>query len=415
MEHFITEIRIDELRHLSNIVISLNQDRRQHLIITGKNGSGKTSLLLEIQKYLQAINDGKLNLLRNEYIKWTLQAEKSLINAKTEAEKFEAEKNYNLNISRVKRYKDGVEPFFNNPEDLDFLYQQGNFITAFFSANRKTQIVRGNGVEDIKLSNFYSINSEPGELLHKYMVHLKTQQSYARNEGDMINVNRIQKWFDRFVEALRVLLDDDSISLEYDYKEYDFKICEDGREPFGFDQLSDGYSSVIHIVSDLILRMDRNWLLGDGLSEYDVEGVVLIDELETHLHIELQRKIMPFLVKFFPRIQFIITTHSPYILNSISNAKAYDLERCVELEDLSVYSSDGLAEGYFGAEEYADELKEKIEKYKNLTEINNPTEEQRAERAKLRIELKNIPRGLSREARDKSDKHKEILKNKNTL
>lgn len=415
MEHFITEIRIDELRHLSNIVISLNQDRRQHLIITGKNGSGKTSLLLAIQKYLQAINDGKLNLLRNEYIKWTLQAEKSLINAKTEAEKFEAEKNYNRNLSWVKRYKDGVEPFFNNPEDLDFLYQQGNFITAFFSANRKTQIVRGNGVEDIKLSNFYSINSEPGELLHKYMVHLKTQQSYARNEGDMINVNRIQKWFDRFVEALRVLLDDDSISLEYDYKEYDFKICEDGREPFGFDQLSDGYSSVIHIVSDLILRMDRNWLLGDGLSEYDVEGVVLIDELETHLHIELQRKIMPFLVKFFPRIQFIITTHSPYILNSISNAKAYDLERCVELEDLSVYSSDGLAEGYFGAEEYADELKEKIEKYKNLTEINNPTEEQRAERAKLRIDLKNIPRGLSREARDKSDKHKEILKNKNTL
>ena len=57
MEHYITEIAIKELRHLSNIVVSLNPEKRQHLIITGKNGSGKTSLLLALQKYLSAINE----------------------------------------------------------------------------------------------------------------------------------------------------------------------------------------------------------------------------------------------------------------------------------------------------------------------------------------------------------------------
>ena len=60
MEHFITEIKIDNLRHLSDIVIPLNAEKRQHLMITGKNGTVKTSLLLALQKYLQAINDGKL-------------------------------------------------------------------------------------------------------------------------------------------------------------------------------------------------------------------------------------------------------------------------------------------------------------------------------------------------------------------
>lgn len=401
MQHYITEIRIDRLRHLSDIVISLNPDSRQHLIITGKNGSGKTSLLLAIQKYLQAVNDGKLIELYDQYIPWLSEAEKELEQAKTESEIYESQRNYQDELSRVKQYKNGVEPIISNYRDLDALYVQGKFITAFFPANRTFQIVRGDGAENVKLDKSYRINSEPGTLLHKYMVHLKTQQSYARNEGDMANVERIQKWFDRFEEALRILLDDKSISLEYNYKEYDFRIQEEGRNPFGLDELSDGYSSVVYIMADLILRMDQNWLLGDGLSKYDTEGIVLIDELETHLHIDLQKKIMPFLVTFFPNIQFIVTTHSPYILNSISNAKAYDLERCVELEDLSVYSADGLAEGYFGADEYSDELKEKIERYKYLTEKNELAEEERAERAKLRCELKNIPQGLSQEARDK--------------
>ena len=49
------------------------------------------------------------------------------------------------------------------------------------------------------------------------------------------------------------------------------------------------------------------------------------------------------LCEVFPRVQFIATTHSPYILNSIANAKAYDLENCVELENPSRYSSEGLA------------------------------------------------------------------------
>ena len=61
MEHYITEIRIERLRHLSDIIISLNAEQRQHLIVTGKNGSGKTSLLMALEKYLQAINEKQFN------------------------------------------------------------------------------------------------------------------------------------------------------------------------------------------------------------------------------------------------------------------------------------------------------------------------------------------------------------------
>ena len=375
MEHYITEIRIETLRHLSNIVISLNPKQRQNLILTGKNGSGKTSLLVALQKYLQAINDKRYKDLIENYIPRLPAIKECLIN----------------------QYADGVRVLFNDSEHLEALYEQGNFITAYFPANRKTQFMKSQGVEDIKLDVSYRVSSEPGQLLLKYLIHLKTQQAYARNEGDIAVVDRIQQWFDRFTGALRILLDNDTIELQYDYKEYNFKIHQAGRNPFGLEELSDGYSSVIQIVSDLILRMDKNWLLGDEISQYDTEGIVLIDEIETHLHIGLQKKIMPFLTQFFPKIQFIVTTHSPYILNSLSNAKVYDLENGMELEDLSAYSSDELAEGYFGADEYSEQIKEKIKRYQALREKPDLTEEEHTQRALLRSKLRNIPKGLSKE------------------
>ena len=400
-EYFISEIDIEKLYHLSDIKIKLDSNKRQHLLLTGKNGSGITSLLLEIEKFLRAINDEKLSQVFDQYPTWINEAKKKVLSASSDSEKYAADKDLKQCLGFLKKYSDGVQINLNQYEGLEMMYHNGKFITAYFPSERKAQFMRPNGVENITLENTYGIDESAGDILLKYMVHLKTQQAYARNEGDQTTANQIQKWFDRFDSALQILLDEESIHIEYDYKKYDFKIRQNGREPFSFNELSDGYSSVIYIVSDLILRMDKNWLLEDKISEYDYQGIVLIDELETHLHIELQKKIFPFLTKFFPKIQFIVTTHSPYILNSISNAKAYDLERQVELDNLSGFSSDDLAEGYFEADAYSDELKNSLNRYEELCLRNDLTEDERAERAEIRIKFKNISTELSGVAKER--------------
>jgi len=400
-EYFISEIDIEKLYHLSDIKIKLDSNKRQHLLLTGKNGSGKTSLLLEIEKFLRAINDEKLSQVFDQYPTWINEAKKKVLFASSDSEKYAADKDLKQCLGFLKKYSDGVQINLNQYEGLEMMYHNGKFITAYFPSERKAQFMRPNGVENITLENTYGIDESAGDILLKYMVHLKTQQAYARNEGDQTTANQIQKWFDRFDSALQILLDEESIHIEYDYKKYDFKIRQNGREPFSFNELSDGYSSVIYIVSDLILRMDKNWLLEDKISEYDYQGIVLIDELETHLHIELQKKIFPFLTKFFPKIQFIVTTHSPYILNSISNAKAYDLERQVELDNLSGFSSDDLAEGYFEADAYSDELKNSLNRYEELCFRKDLTEDERAERAEIRIRFKNISSELSGAAKER--------------
>lgn len=351
MNHYIKEIYIKKLRHLSDIKIELNNEHMQHLLLTGKNGSGKTSLLIALAE--------KLNNICND-----------------------------IDEKEVSDIQNGIEVSFNNKNTLNEVFQNGSFITAFFMADRKTEIEQPTGVQDIKLRKIYDIDDNPGQILLKYMVHLKTQQAYAKNESDSKTVKRIADWFEHFENALRVLLDDASISLEYDYKNYDFRIHQKGRNAFNFNELSDGYSSVIYIVSDLMLRMDRNWLLKDTLCVYDEEGIVLIDELETHLHIELQKKILPFLTSFFPNIQFIITTHSPYILNSIDNAMAFDMEHHVELDNLTGFSTDDLAEAYFDVDSYSEQLKRRMDKYHLLLMQKVLNDEEKAERAKLRYELK---------------------------
>lgn len=407
MEHFITSIRINEVRHLKNIDIKLNPEKRQHLILTGKNGSGKTSVLRAMKSYLQAINDGKLNNLNGIYREWVQNSLQQYENAKTADERYKYKKELEQNQGFIKKYDKGVEVFFASMSDIVSLYASGEFITAYFAADRNSKIQRVHGAEDVKLASSYSLNSDPAEILLKYMVHLKTQQAYARNEHDESTAKKIDAWFTRFENAFKVLLCNDSIRLIYDYKNYNFLIEQAGRNPYSFDELSDGYSAIIGIVADLILRMDRNWLLKGELSQYDVEGVVLIDELETHLHVELQRKILPFLTEFFPRVQFIITTHSAYILNSISNACIYDLEKQVQFADLSSYSADEIAEGYFDAQNYSATMQDKILRYQHLVKQEELSDSEKAERAQLRIELKTANKLLEEDISDEFNRIEE--------
>ena len=58
---------------------------------------------------------------------------------------------------------------------------------------------------------------------------------------------------------------------------------------------------------------------------YNPCGIVLIDEPETHLHLELQEQVLPLLTSRFPNIQFIVATHSPAVIASIKNATIFDL------------------------------------------------------------------------------------------
>lgn len=352
MSHFITNINIKKVRHLQNIEILISMNEKKHLILTGKNGSGKTSVLKAIARYLESVQNRDVAKMKN-YSAELQRLEKELLKDPTD---YDAIMEHKRLQDDYNYYCSELQLDINDEVNLENLYDQGKFILAYFDAKRNPSIEIPNSVPKIQLNTCYKINENIGNVFLKYLVYLKTQQSFARNENDEQIVDKIEKWFINFENALKNLFEDESIKLIFEYKDLNFKIRQNNREDYGFDVLSDGYSAVLDIVMNLILRMED-----EKKTSYDLEGIVIIDEVETHLHIELQKKIMPFSTSFFPNIQFIVSTHSPFVLNSIDNSAIYDLEKNLRVENLSGYAYDGIVESYFDIDKYSSTIKEKMD------------------------------------------------------
>ncbi|MBK7758735.1 MAG: AAA family ATPase [Deltaproteobacteria bacterium] len=89
------------------------------------------------------------------------------------------------------------------------------------------------------------------------------------------------------------------------------------------EQVSDGYRTVTALVVDLLRRLHESYgglgLRDDrGAVVCDLPGVVLIDEVDAHMHVVWQQNIGAWLTRHFPAIQFLVTTHSPFICQSAS-------------------------------------------------------------------------------------------------
>lgn len=83
------------------------------------------------------------------------------------------------------------------------------------------------------------------------------------------------------------------------------------------NQLSDGYKCTISLIADIAYRMAiLNPQLLDVVLE-ETEGIVLIDEIDLHLHPVWQQRIIGDLLEIFPKVQFIVSTHAPAVINSV--------------------------------------------------------------------------------------------------
>lgn len=108
-------------------------------------------------------------------------------------------------------------------------------------------------------------------------------------------------------------------SIKYGELEIQTILLNDTVEYLPLHLLSDGIRTILNLVADIAYRMA---VLNPGLLQDILQktpGIVLIDEIDMHLHPAWQRRILGDLCRLFPQVQFIVTTHAPSVLVNVPN------------------------------------------------------------------------------------------------
>ena len=373
-DFYIKEIHVVKVRNIKNLDIKLSDTERKHLILTGKNGSGKTSLL-EAMRGLFGYFYRNLSSDTDIDSSW---------------ETPESARDYLFHI-RV-----DFSGITNNYEAFKYLW-------AYIGANkgRIPDLRPPKQVEKApSLSVVERFDSMVNERAMHYMNSLKLRAAYPKSAEEK---ETIERWFDNLQTALAEIYDNEKLSLSYDAEHLDFQILIPGFEPFSLNNMADGYSAFVSILFEIILRINDS----NAVVDYNRQGVVLIDEIETHLHVELQKRVLPFLTKMFPNVQFIVATHSPFVITSLDNAVVFDLEKAVALQDLgqdtdgarldskdsplTSYSYEDIVEGFYDISGYSATFEREFNRYKQLCRSSHLTDEENEERIKLKSKMSLIP------------------------
>jgi predicted ATP-binding protein involved in virulence len=375
-EYYIKKIHIGQVRHLKDVDIPICEDKCRHLILTGRNGSGKTSLLEAMREYFELLykicdKSNKINSVYKIPQNLLLLSDASLAQQD--------------NILR-----NTIHLNFNVKEEEQLeVFNQHDIVIAFFQDARDFSSPQPKKIEKVKLKDRYLISDRPRELFVKYLLDMKMTEALSKNNSHPDKALLIGEWFDKLEKLLQRLFSDNELKLIFDEDTFEFKIKEPGGKLFDFNTMSAGYAAAFDIIVDLMMRMEKN---SNRSFHYDMPGIVLIDEIETHLHLELQKLILPMLTELFPNIQFIVSTHSPFVINSIENATIFDLEKKTLVSNgLGNIPYEGVIDGYFNVDRLSAELRSKFDEYKTLCKKKKLTDLDFAKAAALEAYLDEVP------------------------
>jgi predicted ATPase len=259
------------------------------IFLTGENGYGKTSILQALVITLLGKNEDDGELLDKQ----------KLLNSFLGGHKRESlnQQQYFTNI-------------FNVPNNTGIFHKDFHF--AAYGA------VRVNKSADRK-SKTYSMFHSDGTLLD-------IEAKFREWEGSILS--------DIYLKVKKILLKllspyIDNIKVEIDKKKSLKTVKYHEKESksdvwLEYDQLASGYKSIIATFGDMIIRLTES--IGAGVDE--LYGIVLIDEFDLHLHPRWQKELVERLTKVFPKIQFIVSTHSPIpILGAPENSIIINVDR----------------------------------------------------------------------------------------
>jgi predicted ATP-binding protein involved in virulence len=353
---YITSIHVNDCYTYQDFTIDLLPNQPfSHLILTGKNGSGKSTVL-------KALNVNVENLIRvgKDY------------NVKENNLEFygvgSVLKKITMSVKTRLELSSKVKIAFNTTENAIFPDAKQFVIYSYLLPNRSSKVDEvNNPTKDDEFEKQLKDFNSPDFFIQRFkqfLVNKKVNQAFAQLDNNEVEIAQTNAFFRKMEEIFGRIFEDNFLKLVFDKDAYEFFIkLGDGRE-LTFNVLPDGFSAFLSILMDLFVRLEliRKFV---GNHSYDPCGIVLIDEPETHLHLSLQYQVLPILTSLFPNVQFIVATHSPAVISSIKQVTIFDLTTKETLSDAAVGKSfSELMVSHFGLDnefsDFADTLFDKF-------------------------------------------------------
>jgi predicted ATP-binding protein involved in virulence len=365
-------MRIEEL-HLKNFrgfeQLDLKFPSSNLAVFIGVNGSGKSSILDGIAIHLAqfiytlykpsgllsalVITDDDININSSQtenVIQLSNKLDKNLV---LEIKKNRDRSRFQLNKDDINRYKhdllQSLEDDSNSSLPLLVYYQTKRIVVDSISRNytlqgsseneeHKLSIRKSNQIEAYKTSFSNYINN-----FREFFDWFKEEEEYEnevrlREDNNFKNPNLeiVRKALEKFLQGFPNTEFSDlhvvrvSSSREGGIRRLikpSLVIKKNGKD-FKLEQLSDGEKTLLMLVVDIARRLA---ILNPGITDASEllekgKGIVLIDEVDLHLHPQWQRIVLPSFTRTFPNCQFIVTTHSPQVLSGVDRENVFILE-----------------------------------------------------------------------------------------
>ena len=230
-----------------------------------------------------------------------------------------------------------------DPDNIKIL---GNSHSRFIeSITRTMSYINGTGLEHEEVANWF---------VSRLIINPNFVIAEQNKSNEVVSVLKL---IERLEPSLKLVVpnEDGGNSLSMMYHEGQLLI---NGTPL--DKLSTGFISIVKIFQEIVAGYG-GWANQDDLSQ--VDGIVFIDEIEPHLHISWQTKIIKLLKEFFSKTTFYITTHSPLVLAGLKDGEAYELYqddkfvKTKKIENIDNYFLSDIVNEFFGV----DLNKEKID------------------------------------------------------
>ena len=387
---YLKKISLENFKCFEKAEIEL---QKKMTLIVGANGAGKTSLLesiaiamstMNINKesaHLKAYRIGSTDNVQPQYpVRMSARAEidgkqeiyweRTLNTAKGKATIKDARQLLEIAENYQKRLQKGdttlvlpVIAYYGTGRLWDYHREKQ---TDIFEKNTRT-----NGYIDC-MSGTANI-----KLMMNWFLKM-TVQKYQNQENGYGPVPELEAVFSAMEQCYNRITGSNDSKIQYNIgtKEIDVAYTDlyGVRMRIPLNQLSDGYKSTISLVADIAYRMAvlNPQFLGEVCLKTD--GIILIDEVDLHLHPAWQKRILKDLTEIFPNVQFVVSTHAPEVINSVLREQVIVLENYQALPaPMETYGKDanGILRAIMRVKERPNDIMEQFDAFYHAIDLHD--------------------------------------------